>query len=101
MRGLLFYIGFHIPSNSKSHTWLVVLLLNIPVTNFSVMSGWRHYFLSVTRTLGEEMCLPEGHNTAEIILYLHVGVDPYISCSGIIDSTNRAPHSPKSETVSL
>ena len=32
---------------------LFVLRLNIPVNNFSVMSGWSHLFLDVTSTLGE------------------------------------------------
>ena len=32
---------------------LFVLRLNIPVNNFSVMSGWSHRFLGITSTFGE------------------------------------------------
>ena len=42
----------------------VSLLLNVPVNNFSVMSGWRHPFLGITSTFGKYMYLAQGHNMA-------------------------------------
>ena len=33
--------------------FVFVLRLNVPVNNFSVMSGRSHHFLGITRTLGE------------------------------------------------
>ena len=41
---------------------LFVLRLNVPVNNFSVMSGRSKRFLGLTSTVGR-MCLAEGHNT--------------------------------------
>ena len=31
----------------------VLFLLDVPVNNFSVMSGWSHRFLGITSTLGK------------------------------------------------
>ena len=39
-----------------------MLRLNVPVNNFSVMSGRSKRFLGLTSTVGR-MCLAEGHNT--------------------------------------
>ena len=50
---------------------LVLLRLNVPVNNFSVMSGRSHLFLGITSTfLGGKCVFAQGHSTAE------VGIDP-------------------------
>ena len=38
---------------SKDFVCLFVLRLNVPVINFSVMSGWSHYFRGITSTFWE------------------------------------------------
>ena len=44
----------------------VLLRLNVPVNNFSVMSGRSHRFLGITSTFsGSECGFAQGHNTAE------------------------------------
>ena len=74
----------------KMGKWLVVLRLNVPVNNFSVMSGrdgaiasWviNQYFRGVK-------CLAQGHNTAA------VGLEPRTSRSGVRHSTTEPPRSP-------
>ena len=42
---------------SKDFVCLFVLRLNIPVNNFSVMSGWSHRFLGITSTFRGVKCL--------------------------------------------
>ena len=64
-------------------------MLNIPVNNFSVMSGWSHRFLGTTSTFQGVNVFAQGHNTGE------VGIEPLTSRSRVIDSTTRPPHSPK------
>ena len=47
---------------------LFVLRLNVPVSNFSVMSGWSLRFLGLTSTVaGELMCIAQGHNTVPLV----------------------------------
>ena len=64
---------------------LFVLRLNVPVNNFSVMSGRsqviNQYFRGVK-------CLAQGHNTAA------VGIEPPTSRSGVRHSTTEPPRSP-------
>ena len=43
---------------------LLVLRFNVPVNNFSVISGQSNRFLGTISTFGE--CLAQGHNTAEV-----------------------------------
>ena len=45
-----------IPDNNFSFCF-VSYLLNVPVHNFSVMSGWSHHFLGITSTLGSKYVL--------------------------------------------
>ena len=46
-------------------------MLNVPVNNFSVMSGWSNRFLGITSTFqGVNVSFAQGHNSAE------VGIDP-------------------------
>ena len=42
-----------------------VLRLNVPVNNFSVMSGWSHLSWVLPALLGVK-CLAQGHTTAEV-----------------------------------
>ena len=46
--------------------YCVVLRLNVPVNNFSVMPGWSHHFLGITSTLGGVKSLAQGHNMADL-----------------------------------
>ena len=43
--------------------WLVDLIFNVPVNNFSVMLGRSQGFLGIISTFGELMCPAQGHNT--------------------------------------
>ena len=47
---------------SRSVCYLFVLRFNIPVNNFSVISGWNHHFLGIDQYSGELMCLAQGLN---------------------------------------
>ena len=69
--------------------WLVVLRLNVPVNNFSVMSGRSHRFLVINQYFRGVKCLAQGHNTAA------VGLEPWTSRSGVRHSTTEPPRSPK------
>ena len=74
----------------SSRQWLVVLVvlrLNVPVNNFSVMSGRSHRFLGNQYFRGVK-CLAQGHNTAA------VGFEPRTSRSGVRHSTTEPPRSP-------
>ena len=65
------------------------LMLNVPVNNFSVMSGRSHRFLGITSTFffwGGGICLAQGHNTAT-----PVGLEPPTSGSGVRGVNHRAP----------
>ena len=53
---------------------LFVLRLNVPVKNFSVMSGRSQSFLGFNQYFRELMCLAQGHNTVP-----HVGIEPRTS----------------------
>ena len=44
--------NFHI-LNCVSGEFVCVEAYNVPVNNFSVMSGWSHRFLGITSTFGE------------------------------------------------
>ena len=73
---------------SRAYTWafvgLFVLMLNVPVNNFSVMSlpGYYQYFS------GSKCIFAQGHNTVE------VGIEPPTSRSCVRDSTTSQPRSP-------
>ena len=59
---------------------LFVLMLEVSVNNFSVMSGQSHHFLGITSTFrAVNVSFTQGHNTAE------VGIEPLTSRSGIRD----------------
>ena len=45
---------------------LFVLKLNVPVSNFSVMSGRSHRFLGNNQYVWGVKCLAQGHNTAAV-----------------------------------
>ena len=64
-----------------------VLMLNVPVNNFSVMSGRSHRFLDIISIFRGVNVLAQGHNTAE------VGKEPPTSRSGVRDSTTMTPRS--------
>ena len=52
---------------SNDFVCLFVLMLNVPVNNFSVMTGRSHCFLSFTSIFWEYFnCLAQGHNTAVV-----------------------------------
>ena len=53
---------------------LFVLRLDVPVKNFSVMSGRSQSFLGFNQYFRELMCLAQGHNTVP-----HVGIEPRTS----------------------
>ena len=69
---------------------LVLLMLYIPVNNFSVMSGRSHRFLGgyYLYFSGSKCVFAPGHNTAV------VGIKPPTSCSGVQGSITRPPRSP-------
>ena len=67
---------------------LMVLRLNFPVNNFSVMSGRSHHFLGITSIFGGVKCLAQGHNTAE------VGFEPPTSRYRVRGSTTEPPRLP-------
>ena len=67
---------------------LFVLRLNVPVNNFSVMSGRSHRFLGINKYFRGVKCLAQGHNTAA------VGIEPPTSRSGVRHSTTEPPRSP-------
>ena len=57
---LLMKIKTYFPQKPQGHfqpilyvDWLVDLILNVPVNNFSVMLGRSHHFLGITSTFGE------------------------------------------------
>ena len=65
-----------------------VFMLNVPVINFSVVSGRSHRFLGITyyqNFSGSKCGFAQGHNMAE------VGMEPPNSRSGVRDSTTRPP----------
>ena len=73
----------------KKFVCLFMLMLNVPVNNFSVMSGRSHRFLGITSTFRAVNASCSWHNTAE------VGIEPRLtSRSGVRDSTTRPPHFP-------
>ena len=63
-------------------------LLNVPVNNFSVMSGRSHRFLDFNQYSRELMCLAQGHNTVTL-----VEIEPRTSRFGVRRSTTRPPRS--------
>ena len=73
------------------HGFGLVLRLNVPVNNFSAMSGRSHRFLGITSTFsGSNYVFDQRHNTAD------VDIEPPTSRSGVRGSTTRPPRSPKS-----
>ena len=69
---------------------LVVLRRNVPVNNFSVMSGLSHRFLGITLCTSAfrgVKCLAQGHNNPD------VGFEPPTSRSGVRRSTTEPPRS--------
>ena len=73
--------------------YLFVLRLNVPVNNFSVMSGRSHRFLGswvINQYFRGVKCLAQGHHTAA------VGIEPPTSRSGVRHSTTEPPRSPMS-----
>ena len=68
--------------------WLVVLRLNVPVNNFSVMSGRNIASWVINQYFRGVKCLAQGHNTAA------VGLEPRTSRSGVRHSTTEPPRSP-------
>ena len=58
--------------------WLVDLILNVPVNNFSLMLGRSHRFLGITSTFWRMKCLAQGHNKVT-----RVRIEPPTSRSGI------------------
>ena len=67
---------------------LFVLRLNVPVNNFSVMSGQTTASWVINQYIRGVKCLAQGHNTAA------VGIEPPTSRSGVRHSTTEPPHSP-------
>ena len=74
---------------------LFVLRLNIPVNNFSVMSGRSHRFLGtvINQYFRGEKCLAQRHNMAA------VGFEPPTSRSRVRHSTTEPPRSPVSNST--
>ena len=73
--------------NKQVMICLFVLRLNVPVNNFSVMSGRSHRFLVINQYFRGVKCLAQGHNTAA------VGFEPPTSRSGVRHSTTEPPRS--------
>ena len=46
-------VNFSVSENLHKLLCLFVLRFNVPVNNFSVMSGRSHYFMGITSTFGE------------------------------------------------
>ena len=65
-----------------------MLRLNVPVNNFSVMSGRSHPSWVINQYFWGVKCLAQGHNTAA------VGFEPPTSRSGVRHSTTEPPRSP-------
>ena len=70
------------------------LRLNVPVNNFSVMSGRSHHFLVINQYFRGVKCLAQGHNTAA------VDFEPLTSRSGVRHSTTEPPRSPVLSVIS-
>ena len=51
---------------------LFVLRFNVPVNNFSVMSGRSHRLLGFNQYCRELMCLFQGHNTVTLVWIEHM-----------------------------
>ena len=67
----------------------VCIEFNVPINNFSVMSGWNHSFLRINQYSGELMCLAQGHNVVPL-----AGIKPRTSRFRVQCSTTRQPRSP-------
>ena len=91
LRSRLRFTGSRVQSPVEAICWLVVLRLNVPVNNFSVMSGRSHRFLVINQYFRGVKCFAQGHNTAE------VGLEPRTSRSGVRHSTTEPPRSPPLE----
>ena len=50
----------------KDFICLFVFRLNVPVNNFSAMSGWSQLYLGLTSIVGSQ-CLAQGHNTMTLV----------------------------------
>ena len=61
---------------------LFVLMFNVPVNSFSVMSGRSHRFLGFNKYTTQLMCLAQGHNTVTL-----VGIEAWTSRFGVQRST--------------
>ena len=89
--GTFWPFGGHLPFLLFLWTSLIglfVLRFNVPVNNFSVMSGRSHRFLGFNQYSRESMYLPQGHNTVTL-----VGIEPRTSRFGLRRSTTKSPRS--------
>ena len=68
--------------------FVFVLRCNVPVNNFSVMSGLSHRLLGFNQYSRELMCLPQGHNTVTLVV-----IEPRTSPFRVRRSTTRPPAS--------
>ena len=78
VRDMFVHVTFHCPIylfmlllelESKYYMpWFVLFVLrfNVPVNNFSVMSGWSHHFLGIYQYFRGVTCLAQGDNMAEV-----------------------------------
>ena len=77
------------------NAWMIIpvgndlLWLNVPVNNFSVMSGRSHRFPGITSTFSGSKCVFAQGNKIAL-----VGIEPPTSRSGVRGSTTRSPCSP-------
>ena len=75
-------------SKTLDVSYLFVLRFNVPVNNFSVMSGRSHRFLGIDQYSRESMCLAQGHNTVTLV---GTNPRPLYSETGALPLGNRAP----------
>ena len=87
---LLISMLLHVLFKTTRTNSLFVLRLNVPVNNFSVMSGRSQLFLGLTSTVAcrELMCLAQVHNTVT-----PVGIEPRTSRFGVRRSITTPPRS--------
>ena len=64
----------------------IVLRLNVPVNNFSVMLGRSQFLLGINQYCRELMCLAQGHNTVT-----PVGIKTRTSRFGVYSATMPSP----------
>ena len=61
----------------RTSLFVFVLRLKVPVNNFSVMSGRRNHFLSITSTFRGVKCLAQGHAKNVLMHSFFVVLNPY------------------------